>query len=428
MASAQIANITGYRILDSRGVPTVRVEVVLTSGEVGVAAVPSGASTGARESVEIRDHTARYGGRDIQTVLNNIEREVAPGLIGRDVRRQQDIDRWLIERDGTPNKSRWGANTILGVSLAVAQAAAQAAGEPLYRLWLAGQAGELPTPQFNVVNGGAHADNKLAVQEFLLIPGGAPTVAEAIRMGSESYQALKAELRQRGFRTAVGDEGGFAPGISHPEEIFELLLRAIERAGLAAGRDVALGIDVAANSLWQAGRYHWEDGVVDYASLIASYAKWVRDYPLISIEDGLAEDDWEGWAALTRTLGGSCQIVGDDIFVTHANLVERGIRERSANAVLIKLNQVGTVTETRDVLNLAQTAGWNTVVSHRSGETDDTAMVDLAVAHRAGQIKAGAPQRGERTAKYNRLLLIEAKDPRLPFAGWRGLPSRPERG
>jgi len=419
MANAQIERIEADQILDSRGWPTLRVEVLLTSGHRGVASVPAGASTGMFEARELRDGDRPFWGRGVTRARDLIREVIGPGLRGTDPRDQQAIDQWLIAQDGTPQKSRWGANTILGVSLAVAHAAAQLEDVPLYRYWSRNRSGELPTPQFNVINGGAHADNGQPVQEFLLIPGGARSVAEAIQMGVETYYALKSRLHREGYRTAVGDEGGFAPDIDDPEEVFQLLLASIEDAGFRPGVDIALGIDVAASQLYLDHAYRWVDRSRSSDELITIYQSWVDQYPLISIEDGLAEEDWDGWDRLNRLIGGRCQIVGDDIFVTHPQRVSQGIRRHTANAVLVKLNQIGTVTETQNVLEMTQAAGWNTVVSHRSGETDDTSMVDLAIAHHAGQLKAGAPQRGERIVKYNRLLLLEARDPSLSYAGWR---------
>lgn len=419
MTTPTIVDMRADQILDSRGWPTLQVEVVLSTGHRGVAAVPAGASTGSFEAKELRDGELAFGGRGVHRAQAIIHEEIRPGLMGWNPFDQTALDQWMIAQDGTPQKSRWGANTILGVSLAVAHAAAEARGIPLYQYWSPDQSGELPTPQFNLVNGGIHADNALAIQEFLLIPGGASCVTDAVQMGVEIYHALKGRLQRLGYRTAVGDEGGFAPDIDNPEAVFDLLMTSIADAGYRPGRHVALGIDVAANSIRQGDHYLWQGQLVDADYLIGVYQSWARQYPLISVEDGLAEDDWAGWAHLTQSVGSTCQIVGDDIFVTHSERVARGIQEHSANSVLIKLNQVGTVSETQAVLRMVQAAGWTTVVSHRSGETSDTSLVDLAVALRAGQVKAGAPQRGERVAKYNRLLLLEAHDPKLSYAGWR---------
>lgn len=421
-----IADIRADQILDSRGWPTLHVEVLLTSGHCGIAQIPAGASTGSFEAVELRDGDRPYSGRGVRQARALIQEVIRPALIGQDPMDQAAIDAWMISQDGTPQKSHWGANTILGVSLAVARAAAQAQEIPLYRYWSPDGQGELPTPQLNVVNGGVHADNALPIQEFLLIPGGAATFSDALQMGAETYHALKSRLQKMGHRTAVGDEGGFAPDIEAAEEVFDVLLASIEDAGYRPGHDIALGIDVAANGMRRGTQYLWQGHLADTEVLIDAYQSWIRQYPVVSIEDGLAEDDWAGWHLMTRSIGGTCQVVGDDIFVTHASRVQRGIEEGTANAVLIKLNQVGTVSETQRVITLAQQAPWNTVVSHRSGETCDTSLADLAVAFRTGQVKTGAPQRGERIAKYNRLLLIEARDPGLKFSGWRwrtGFPS-----
>lgn len=426
MVRSEIQDIQGFQIFDSRGWPTLAVEVMLDSGEVAMAQVPAGASTGSLEVHELRDGGKAYSGRGVSQSVQRIKHIVGPSLKGYPVDQQDELDRLLIALDGTPDRSRLGANTILGVSLALSHAAAQARKVPLYEYWSEGQA-TLPTPQFNVINGGQHADSGIPVQEFLLIPGGASSFADAMRMGTEVYHALQSRLRAAGYRTAVGDEGGFAPQIREVEAVFQLLLTSIDDVGLHHGDDIALGIDVAANSLREGTAYRWNSKLLESPQLIDQYADWVRQYPsLISIEDGLAEDDWTGWANLTARLGQQCQVVGDDIFVTHAALVSRGITDHTANAVLIKLNQIGTVTETKDVVAMAQRADWNTVVSHRSGETVDSSLADFAVARGARQVKAGAPARGERLAKYNRLLLIEAHDAQLPYAGWswRSAPSQ----
>ncbi len=417
MATFQIKDIQGFQIFDSRGWPTLAVEVELDSGVVAMAQVPAGASTGSLEARELRDGDKAFSGKGVSSSVQRIKDIVRPSLQGYPVDQQDELDRLLIALDGTSDRSRLGANTLLGVSLALSHAAAHAHQVPLYHYWGAGQA-VLPTPQFNVINGGMHADSGIPVQEFLLIPGGASSFAEAMRMGTEVYHAIQARLRTAGHRTAVGDEGGFAPQIAEVEEVFQLLLSSIDDVGLQTGDDIAIGIDVAANSLREGTRYRWNSTWLESEQLIDQYANWVRQYPLISIEDGLAEDDWAGWSSLTGRLGRRCQVVGDDIFVTHSVLVSRGIQDRAANAVLIKLNQIGTVTETKDVATMAQRAGWNTVVSHRSGETVDSSLADFAVAIGAGQVKSGAPARGERLAKYNRLLLIEAHDSKLPYAGW----------
>ncbi len=418
MSQGVIHDIRGFQIFDSRGWPSLAVEVTLDSGASALAQVPAGASTGSHEAREMRDGTAEFSGRGVTRAINLIKEVIRPRLYGYPINQQGELDRLLIALDGTLDKSRLGANTILGVSLALSHAAAQWLKIPLYQYWQA-RTMVLPTPQFNVINGGMHSDSGIPVQEFLLIPGGASSFAEAMRMGTEVYHALKARLQDGGYRTAVGDEGGFAPQIREIDEVFQLLLQSIEDAGLRPGLDLAMGIDVAANSLREGSRYHWTSSVqLESDQLVDHYAEWLRQYPVISLEDGLAEDDWAGWAYLTQRLGQQCQIVGDDIFVTHPKLVSRGIHDQSANAVLIKLNQIGTVTETKEVVAMAMDAGWNTVVSHRSGETSDFSLADLAVAVGARQVKSGAPARGERLAKYNRLLLIEAHDSRLPYAGW----------
>lgn len=418
MSKAHIHDIRGFQIFDSRGWPTLAVEVVLDTGEVAMAQVPAGASTGSLEAHELRDGGSVFSGRGVTHAIQHIKEVIRPRLHGYAVDQQADLDHLLIALDGTADKSRLGANTILGVSLAVSHAAAQWLKVPLYQYW-GTRTMIVPTPQFNVINGGMHSDSGIPVQEFLLIPGGAASFADAMRMGSEVYHALQDRLSGAGYRTAVGDEGGFAPQISDVDEVFQLLMQSMDDAGLKPGQDMAIGIDVAANSLRDGTAYRWSSGLkLESDQLIHRYAEWVRQYPLISIEDGLAEDDWPAWARLTERLGDRCQIVGDDIFVTHPKLVAHGIREHSANAVLIKLNQIGTVTETLEVVTQAVEAGWNTVVSHRSGETPDSSLADFAVAVGARQVKSGALARGERLAKYNRLLLIEAHDTSLGYAGW----------
>ncbi len=418
MSEAIIDDLRGFHVYDSRGWPTLAVELSLVSGEVALAMVPSGASTGSREARELRDGGATYSGRGVMRAIETIRDIIRPRLLGFDASQQERLDRTLITLDGTPNKSRLGSNTVLGISLAAARAAAQAQHLPLYRYWMDGAELVLPTPQFNVINGGMHSDSAIPVQEFLIIPGGASSFADAMRMGSEVYHALGSRLRQAGHRTAIGDEGGYAPRIDNETEIFDLIMYSMADAGLRPGNDMAIGVDVAANSIRERRGYRWGDDRLTADALIDRYIGWLRQYPIVSIEDGLAEDDWVGWQLLTALLGERCQIVGDDIFVTQTPYVSRGIRERSANAVLIKLNQVGTVSETREVMRLARDAGWHMVVSHRSGETTDTSIADLAVALGASQIKAGAPARGERLAKYNRLLLLEAHDTGLAYAGW----------
>lgn len=425
LSNVTIINIEADQILDSRGWPTLHVEVTLNAGHHGIAESPSGTSTGSFEAMELRDGERPYGGRGVKRAIALIHEIVRPALLGQDPRDQQRIDNWMIAQDAILQKSRWGSNTMLGVSLAIARASAAAQNIPLYRYWNPKGPWELPTPQLNVINGGLHADNSLPIQEFLLISGGATTFADALQMGTETYHALKYRLMNKGYRTAVGDEGGFAPEIETPEEIFEMLLASIEDAGYAPGRDIALGIDVAANGMRRDTKYLWQRQSVTSQQLITTYHSWIQQYPLVSIEDGLAEDDWDGWQELTRSIGQQCQVVGDDIFVTDQRRVEQGIDSGAANAALVKLNQMGTVTETLAFMQSLQRARWNMVVSHRSGETCDTSLADLAVAMSAGQVKAGAPQHGERLVKYNRLLLVESRDPALHFAGWQWRPGFP---
>jgi enolase len=409
----KIARVHGREILDSRGNPTVEVDVQLEGGAAGRAAVPSGASTGEREALELRDgDPRRYGGKGVRKAVAHVNGELAAALVGSDVD-QRTLDERMNALDGTPTKSRLGANAILGVSMAAARAFAAAAGQPLYA-HLGGAAGQgerlLPVPMMNILNGGAHADSNVDVQEFLVMPVGASSFAEALRAGAEIFHALRAALRRRGLSTGVGDEGGFAPSLKSNREAIELILEAIGQTGLAAGHDVCLALDVASSELWDNGRYVFKksgEPPKTADQMIALLAEWVRDYPIVSIEDGLAEGDWSGWQALTRELGGRVQLVGDDIFVTNPAILQRGIDEKVANAVLIKLNQIGTVTETLDAMALAQRAGYARVVSHRSGETEDTTIADLTVATNAGQIKTGSASRTDRVAKYNQLLRIE---------------------
>ncbi len=413
----RIEAVRAYEILDSRGNPTLAVCVRLADGTEGLARVPSGASTGVHEAVEVRDGGARYGGRGVETACRHVEQILAPGVAGLHAEDQAGLDATLINLDGDPHKARLGANALLGVSLAAAVARARQLGVPLYRHLGGARARQLPVPQLNVLNGGAHADNNVDIQEFLLVPVGAPTFREALRMAAETYHALKARLQAQHLRTAVGDEGGFAPDLPHDRAALDLLVESIGDAGFTPGQDVALAVDVAASGLYRNGRYHVGGRPFTSAELVDWYEELLSDYPIISLEDGLAEDDWEGWHLLCQRLGGQVQLVGDDIFVTDPTRLRRGIAEGSANAILIKLNQIGTVSETLETMRIAQQARWATVVSHRSGETEDTAIADLAVAVNAGQIKTGAPARGERVAKYNRLLMIEADDPSLTYAG-----------
>ena len=406
-----ITGVYAREILDSRGHPTIEVEVQLESGSWGRAAVPSGASTGKREAVELRDGDAqRYRGKGVRQAVRNVEETIAPELEGREAAEQAAVDQALLELDGTPNKSGLGANAILAVSLAVARAAADDAGLPLYA-YLGGVCGRLmPVPMLNVLNGGAHADNGLDFQEFMLVPAGADSFAGALRMGVEIFHTLKDLLRERGLATGVGDEGGFAPALPNNTAALDLFLVAIERAGYRAGAEVMLALDVAASEFADGpGRYRLrhEGVVLSSEDLVARYEALCDRYPIVSIEDGLGEDDVAGWETLTRRLGGRVQLVGDDLFVTNPAIIQQGIQNGLANAVLIKLNQVGTLTETLEAIELAKRAGYGTIISHRSGETEDTFVADLAVAVNAGQIKTGSVARGERTAKYNQLLRIE---------------------
>ncbi|MBX5467867.1 MAG: phosphopyruvate hydratase [Firmicutes bacterium] len=420
--ATRIRSVRGFEVLDSRGNPTVAVEVVLEGGAVGWAAVPSGASTGSHEAIELRDKDPRrFGGKGVREACRNVDDVLGPAVVGRDALDQQDIDRILVEMDGHPQKARLGANAILGVSLAVLRAASQALGLPLYRHLGGQQARLLPVPLLNVLNGGAHADNNVDIQEFMLVPVGATTFAEAMAMAQEAYQALKARLKAQGLRTAVGDEGGFAPDLDSDEAAIELLVQAIEDSGRRPGHDVALALDVAASEWYRDGRYHLGGVARTAEELIGWYEALADRYPICSIEDGLAEDDWNGWQTLRQRLGSRLQLVGDDLFVTNPDRIRRGLELGAANAVLIKLNQIGTVSETLEAIRLAQKAGWRAVISHRSGETEDTTIADLAVAVNAMQIKTGAPARSERVAKYNRLLQIEVQDEGLRYAGWEAL-------
>ena len=406
-------------ILDSRGNPTIEVDVVLGDGSVGRAAVPSGASTGAHEAVELRDgDRARFGGKGVLTAVRNVTDRIAPELYGMDAADQSGVDDLLRELDGTPNKAALGANAILGVSLACAHAAAAAHDEPLYRYLGGVGARILPVPMFNILNGGKHAQGSTDFQEFMVMPVGPATFGEALRAGAEIFGALRTILHDEGHATGQGDEGGFAPSLGSNQAAVEVILRAIEKAGYRPGEDIAIALDPATTELVEAGsggeaggptryRLSTENRTLESGELIDLWADWADRYPIISLEDGLAEDDWEGWAEITRRLGDRIQLVGDDLFVTNVDRIERGIEEASANSVLIKLNQIGTLTETIDAIALARRAGWTAVVSHRSGETEDTTIADLVVGMGTGQIKSGAPSRSERVAKYNRLLRIE---------------------
>ncbi len=406
----QIRQILAREILDSRGNPTLEAEVTLASGALGRAAVPSGASTGAREAIELRDgDPARYLGKGVLSAVANVNGAIADALVGADAADQAALDRALIALDGTPNKGRLGANALLGVSLAVAHAMAAEEGKPLWaRLGTAGEA-VLPVPMMNIINGGAHADNSVDMQEFMILPVGMASFSEALRCGVEVFHALKAVLGARGLGTAVGDEGGFAPDLPSNESAVEVILEAIERAGFVVGREVFLGLDVASSEFHRDGRYHLDsEGRSFDAEGFARYLEeWIRQYPIITVEDGMAEDDWAGWAVHTELSGHRCQLVGDDLFVTNTGIFQRGIEDGIANAILIKLNQIGTLTETLEAIGLAAKASYGAVVSHRSGETEDTTIADLAVATTASQIKTGSLCRSDRVAKYNQLLRIE---------------------
>jgi enolase len=413
----KIARVHARQILDSRGNPTVEVDVRLESSALGRAAVPSGASTGAHEALELRDGGEAFGGKGVTRAIGNVNGEIAAALTGADASQQVDVDRLLCDLDGTPNKERLGANAILGVSLAVSKAAAAEAEVPHY-IWLSGELARiLPVPLMNVVNGGAHAENTLELQEFMVVPAGAESYSDALRVGVEVFHALKGLLHERGLATAVGDEGGFAPDFATAEEAIEAILDAADRAG---HRDrVALALDPAMTELWHEGAYALEGRRIDADEVIAIWESLVDRYPIVSIEDGLAEDDWEGWRRLTERLGDRVQLVGDDLFVTNVDRLQRGIESGVANAILVKLNQIGTLSETREAIHLARENGFRAIISHRSGETEDTTIADLAVASMEGQIKTGAPSRSDRVAKYNQLLRIEEElGDRAAFPGW----------
>ncbi|HRU32652.1 MAG TPA: phosphopyruvate hydratase [bacterium] len=403
-----ITEIRGREILDSRGNPTVEVEVYLESGYVGRASVPSGASTGVHEAVELRDGDAsRYLGRGVKNAVKNVDEIIAPELIGRDAINQKSIDKILIELDGTPNKGRLGANAILAVSLAVAKAAANFLEIPLYRYIGGTNTCTLPVPLMNIINGGKHADNPLDFQEFMIVPAGAPSFREALRMGVETFHTLRKVLQNRGLNTNVGDEGGFAPNLSTNESAIEAIIEAIQKAGYTPGKDIFVALDVAASNIYEDGKYRF--GGKDYSvdELISYYETLLEKYPIISIEDGLAEDDWDGWKIFTQRLGTKVQLVGDDLFVTNIKRLAKGIEMGVANSILIKVNQIGTLSETSEAVEMAGRSGYTAVISHRSGETEDTTISDLAVATGCGQIKTGAPSRTDRVAKYNQLLRIE---------------------
>jgi enolase len=405
-----IEDVIAREILDSRGNPTIEVEVILMGGERGIAAVPSGASTGAHEAVELRDgDKSRYGGKGVLNAVRNVNDNISEAIVGLDATDQIMIDEVMIELDGTTNKGNLGANAILGVSLAVAKAAANGQQQPLYRYLGGVSARTLPVPMMNILNGGKHADNSTDMQEYMVLPVGAPTFRDALRMGAEVYQGLKKVLHGKKLNTNVGDEGGFAPSLGSNREALEVIVAAIETAGYKPGVDIFLGMDPAASEFYENGKYNLarEGRTLSSSEMIDLYEQWISEYPIITIEDGLSEDDWDGWKLLRQRLGNRIQLVGDDLFVTNTTRLKRGIQEQSANSILIKLNQIGTLTETLEAIEMAKRATFTAVVSHRSGETEDTTIADLVVATNAGQIKTGAPARSERVAKYNRLLVIE---------------------
>ena len=407
---AVITDVYAREIMDSRGNPTVEVEVYLEDGTIGRAAVPSGASTGQFEAVELRDsESSRYLGKGVLQAVANVNEIIGPAILGFDASEQVAIDGVMIELDGTPNKAKLGANAILGVSMAVARAAAESYDLPLFQYLGGTNAKELPVPMMNILNGGAHADNNVDIQEFMIMPIGASSFMEALRYCAEVYHTLKGVLKAKGLATGVGDEGGFAPNLGSNEEALQVITEAIEKAGLVVGKDIVFAIDAASSEFYKDGKYHLagEGKVKTAAEMVEYYAELCEKYPIYSIEDGLAEEDWEGWKLLTERLGKTVQLVGDDLFVTNTERLSRGIKEDTANAILIKVNQIGTLTETFDAIEMAKRAGYTAVISHRSGETEDSTIADIAVAVNAGQIKTGAPARSERVAKYNQLLRIE---------------------
>jgi enolase len=417
----KIRQVHAREVLDSRGQPTVEVEVTLTNGVTGRATVPSGASTGEHEAVELRDGGKRFLGKGVEHAVENVNRKLAPRLRGKEARNQADVDRLMIEMDATPDKGKLGANAILGVSLAVAHAQANAQKLSLYR-YLGGSGPKtLPVPMLNVLNGGAHADNNVDVQEFMIVPHGVKSFAEALRAAAEIFQTLKKVLHDRSYSTSVGDEGGFAPRVKSNDEAIELLLEAITKAGYKVGSQVALALDVASSEFFNDGQYVFKKSDGRKRSrdeMVRLYEEWVRQFPIVSIEDGFAEDDWDGWRMMTQALGKKIQLVGDDLFVTNKVRLKQGVDSGVANSILVKVNQIGTLTETLETMDLAKKSGYTTVISHRSGETEDVTIADLAVATNAGQIKTGAPCRGERIAKYNQLLRIEEElGARAVFAG-----------
>ncbi|MDP2943283.1 MAG: phosphopyruvate hydratase [Candidatus Omnitrophota bacterium] len=409
MEKVTISRVKGREILDSRGNPTVEVDVLLSDGTLGRAAVPSGASTGEHEALELRDgDKSRYLGKGVLKAVANVDNIIASKVVGKDPFKQEELDRFLIELDGTPTKSKLGANAILGVSLAVARAAANSKGVPLYKYLGGEKAVTLPVPLMNIINGGLHADNSLDLQEFMIAPVGAPNFHEALRMGSETFHNLKSILKKRGDSTAVGDEGGFAPNLKANEEALELIVQAITVAGYKPGKDISIALDPASSSFYKDGKYVFKaEGAKSSDDMIKMYADWIAKYPIVSIEDGLAENDWSGWKKMTKELGSKVQLVGDDLFVTNVKFLKKGIDEGCANSILIKVNQIGSLTETLGTISLALKNGYTAVISHRSGETEDTTIADLAVATNVGQIKTGSLCRSERIAKYNQLLRIE---------------------
>ncbi len=417
-----IIDVYAREILDSRGNPTVEVDVTLEDGTFGRAQVPSGASTGAYEAVELRDgDKARYLGKGVLQAVKNVNEVIAPEIVGLDATAQVEIDNLMLALDGTPNKSKLGANAILGVSMAVAKAAAKALKLPLYKYLGGVNAKELPVPMMNILNGGEHADNNVDIQEFMIMPVGATSFREALRMNTEIYHQLKSVLKSKGLSTAIGDEGGFAPNLASNEDAIKVILEATEKAGYVAGKDIMIALDVAATEIYKDGKYHLEgEGVVKTSEeMVAYYEMLVNKYPIVSIEDGLAEDDWAGWKLLTEKLGKCVQLVGDDLFVTNVERLSTGIEKETANAILIKVNQIGSITETFNAIEMAKRAGYTCIISHRSGETEDTTIADIAVALNAGQIKTGAPARTDRVANYNQLLRIEEELGRV--AEYRGL-------
>jgi len=411
--SSKITAVRALEILDSRGNPTLRTFVTLENGTTASASVPSGASTGINEAIELRDgDKTRYGGKGVLKAVTNVEKHIAPAVIGMDPAQQAEIDRVMIELDGTTNKGKLGANAILGVSMAVARAAATAAGLPLYAYLGGPGAKRIPAPMMNILNGGKHADNSVDFQEFMIMPVGAPNFTEALRYGAETFHALKGILQKKGYAVSVGDEGGFAPNLKSNDEACQVIVEAIEAAGYEPGKDVAIALDPAASSFYEAGSYNLSksgQGKKTAVEMMSIYENWVDEYPIVSIEDGFAEDDWEGFREHTSVLGRKIQIVGDDIYVTNPKFIKRGIEEGTTNAVLIKLNQIGTVTETIEAIDLCRKAGWGYVISHRSGETEDAFIADFAVAMGGGQLKTGSACRSERIAKYNRLIEIETE-------------------